>query len=446
MKQKISSKNKSTCAIICEFNPMHTGHIFLINKAKELTNSDYMIGIMSGNFSQRSEICVLDKYTRSEIATHNGLDLIINLPTCFCTNNAEVFALSSIKILNQIGLNFLAFGVETLNINAFFTLAKFMIDEPKEFKTKLKENLNTGLSYFNAYTKTIKENSSFFDNNMISDLVKILTRPNNTLALEYVKALIKTNSKIKPIFIQRVDNYNLNGIKENYVSANYIRKNLIENFFEKVSQFLPRNSHIFFKENLQKYSEIFDIKKPIVNANKLLSKTSKKSDNKTYNEYQIPNILKTLILYKIKSLNLNELKKIYSVSEGLENKIKNSAKQTNCFDVFYQSLITKRYKQNKINSILLNCLLEIDKETINKLYTIKNNIYAKILAINPKKREILSVINTKYLICRKKDIENAKLNSFNKKLVEIENTANIVYNLIFNTHLNENDWYNKTRL
>lgn len=142
-------------------------------------------------------------------------------------------------------------------------------------------------------------------------------------------------------------------------------------------------------------------------------------------------------------MSLQNLKQIYSVDEGLEYKLKNEASANNSFDDFYSSLQTKRYKQNKINSVLLNSLLNIDKKTIEKIYTTKTHIYVKILSINPKKHEILSKINTKYLISRKTDAINLHFNKFNKKLFEIENNANIVYNLAFKTSLNENDLYNK---
>ena len=150
--------NKKICAIICEYNPFHTGHKYLIEKTKEITDSDFFVGLMSGNFSQRSEPAILDKYTRAEIACQNGIDLVLNLPTAFCTNNAEVFALSSIKILNTLNINYLAFGMETVNEKATYTLANFLLNEPKNFKKELKNKLKKGISYNSAIQNTIKTN------------------------------------------------------------------------------------------------------------------------------------------------------------------------------------------------------------------------------------------------------------------------------------------------
>ena len=428
MKRQTIKNNSKICAIICELNPMHTGHKHLIDEARKITNCDYLIGLMSGNFSQRSEVCILDKYTRAKIAANNGMDMVLNFPTAFCTNNAEVFALSSIKILNQTKVDYLAFGVETTNEQAFYLLAKFMLNEPKEFKKKLKQNLKSGLAYFNAYTKTIFENQNLIKDN-VDVFLNILSKPNNTLALEYIKAIIKTKSTIKPIFVKRIDNYNSDEIKENFVGANFIRKNLIENSLSKVEKFLPENSINIFEENLNNIKNAF-------NKNLIIK------DEKVF---EIPQVLKTLIMYKLKFMTTKQISKIYGANEGIENRLKTEVSKTSNFDIFYKNILTKRYKQNRINSILLNSLLEIEKSTILKIYTTKTNIYIKILAINPKKRDILSKINAKYFILRKLDVQKLKLNKFNKKLFEIENSSNKVYNLIFKSSLIEEDLYNKMR-
>ena len=398
------------CAIICEYNPMHTGHKYLIEKAKEKTNASHMIGLMSGNFSQRSKPTILDKYTRAEIACKNGIDLMLNLPTIFCVNNAEIFALSSIKILNDLGVNFLAFGVETLSENSFFELANFLNKEPKVFKKLLKQNLKKGENYNQTLIKSLIQFKQNFSQILQQNLEDILTKPNNVLALEYIKSLLKTKSKIKPILIKRVDNYNENFVIQNFASSTKIREDLYNKNYSNCINFLPQNSAEYFK-NINLNLDLFN----------------------------------NLILYEIKTKNLSYLKQIYSVNEGLENKLKNEAEKTTNFDEFYKNINSKRYKQNKINAVLLNSLLGITNNLVKKIYTIKSNIYVKTLAINKQNSDILSKINLKYIIVRKNDINKIKYNSFNKKVFEIENKANAIYNLITNSKLLENDIYNKMR-
>ncbi len=398
------------CAIICEYNPMHTGHKYLIEKAKEKTNASYMIGLMSGNFSQRSKPTILDKYTRAEIACKNGIDLMLNLPTIFCVNNAEIFALSSIKILNNLGVNFLAFGVETLSENSFFELANFLNKEPKVFKKLLKQNLKKGENYNQTLIKSLIQFKQNFSQILQQNLEDILTKPNNVLALEYIKSLLKTKSKIKPILIKRVDNYNENFVIQNFASSTKIREDLYNKNYSNCINFLPQNSAEYFK-NINLNLDLFN----------------------------------NLILYEIKTKNLSYLKQIYSVNEGLENKLKNEAEKTTNFDEFYKNINSKRYKQNKINAVLLNSLLGITNNLVKKIYTIKSNIYVKTLAINKQNSDILSKINLKYVIVRKNDINKIKYDNYNKKVFEIENKANAIYNLITNSKLLENDIYNKMR-
>lgn len=396
-------------AVICEYNPMHTGHMNLINQVKQKSDCKYVVGLMSGNFNQRSQPCILDKYTRAKIACENGMDLVLNLPTTFCTNNAEIFALSSIKILNQFCIDYLAFGVETLNEKAFFSLAKFLNNEPRFFKNELKKNLKLGLSYNESLKKTLTENISLFENEIREDIINILTKPNNILALEYIKALYKTKSKITPIFIKRVDNYNNeNHVVENYVSSTFLRKKIEENNCDNINKYLPKNTLNLLQNSKLNYKLFHD-----------------------------------LILFNIKTKNSKELKQIYAVNEGFENLLLKEVSKTNDYDVFYKNISTKRYKSNKINAVLLNSVLGINKKLISKIYTIKSNIIVKILAINHKNSSVLSKFNNKLTITRKSDINKIRYNKFNKKLNEVENKANCLYNLIANTHLFENDLYNK---
>jgi len=403
MKQKFNK----VCAIICEYNPMHTGHIHLINKAKEITKCDIVLGLMSGNFSQRAKPCVLNKYTRAKIAVDNGLDFVVNFPTAFCINNAEIFALSAIKILNQLRVTHLAFGVETLNEEAFYALAKFLLNEPLKFKKLLKEKLKDGNNYSATLYDALKENLFYFNESLQSDILKIITRPNNILALEYIKALIKTKSKILPVLIERVDNFNNNKIINNFVSSSYIRQNLDKNF-KKIEKYLPKNSISYFNKNS------VDV-----------------------------NLFNNIKFYNLKTFEIKKLKNIYGVTEGLENRLLNLANNTNNFENFYNTLTTRRYKNSRLNSVLLNCLLNVDKYLIKKLYTTKFNIKLKVLALNPKNKQILSKIDSKNLILRKSDMQKLKFNNFNKKIMQIENKANSLYNVIAKTNLIELDYYNK---
>ena len=167
-------------AIICEFNPFHNGHAYLIKRAKELYACDGVICIMSGNFTQRGDICVLDKYTRARHAILGGADCVIQLPSPFAVAPAEIFASGAIKILSSIPeITAVAFGCENDDKEKFIRAAELLIDESESFKNALNENLARGESYIKSYA------AAFCGCGGNEELV---TNPNNILALEYVKA------------------------------------------------------------------------------------------------------------------------------------------------------------------------------------------------------------------------------------------------------------------
>ena len=184
--------------IITEFNPFHKGHEYIISKAKEITNADYCIIITSGNFVQRGEPSFVDKYTKTYIALNHGADLVIELPVQFATASAEYFATSAITILNNLGIvDYLVFGTEIDDIHILEKTADILIDEPLEYKETLKNELKNGFSFPKARSVAL---SKVLENENIA----FIEQPNNILGLEYIKALKKLNSTIKPIGIKRI--------------------------------------------------------------------------------------------------------------------------------------------------------------------------------------------------------------------------------------------------
>ena len=135
------------CAIICEYNPFHNGHLYQLREAKRLSGADALLCIMSGNFVQRGEAAIMDKYTRAKHAVLAGADVVIELPTIFATSNAELFAKGAISILSTIpNVDTLCFGAENANKTAFYLAARYLNDEPEEVSQKIKETAATGVS------------------------------------------------------------------------------------------------------------------------------------------------------------------------------------------------------------------------------------------------------------------------------------------------------------
>ncbi|MDD4211243.1 MAG: nucleotidyltransferase family protein [Clostridia bacterium] len=405
-------------AIICEYNPLHNGHLHQMQQTKLMTGADGILCIMSGNFTQRAESTIIDKYARAKIAILCGADIVVGLPTPYSTNNAEVFGLAAVKIANSFkNVKWLSFGMEEPNLNLLDELANFFVKEADDYKLILKEFLKSGLSFNESRIKAVE---SFINNKKISfsdnkKALELLTMPNNILALEYVKSLKQISSNILPVAIKRVgSNYTDKQLQNTYSSATAIRKTIFENFdLKKASLSLPKYSYIELKNYITKNG--------LINAQKL-------------NE---------LVLYKMRTTDKQQLKQLYNMGEGLENRLKSVALSTQNAKEFIEEIQTRRYKNSRINSILLNAVLNINKSVVIKIYKVQKLPFIKVLAINTSNKQLLSELKcSSKLILRKNDIKSLKQTTFTKELIEAENNANAVYNLLIGKNvIKANDIY-----
>lgn len=184
--------------IIAEYNPFHNGHLYHLLTAKEKAEAETVVAVIGGNFTQRGETSIIDKWTKAEMALTNGADLVIELPTLYAVSSAENFADGAIKILNSLNvINSVAFGAETEDINKLNIVANLLYNEPKEFKEFLVESLDKGNSFPKAREDAIIK--------YLNDKTykAILSEPNNILAIEYLKSLKKHKSRMNPICIKR---------------------------------------------------------------------------------------------------------------------------------------------------------------------------------------------------------------------------------------------------
>ncbi len=372
------------CSIIAEYNPLHNGHIKQLSYVKNVIKPDYTIVIMSGNFTQRGENAVINKYKRAFHAIKAGADAVIELPTVFSTQSAEFFASGAIKLINSLPFEkSVCFGAECGDINALTALAKYLVFESKEQSEIIKTELKKGTSLLKAREIAILKTTG-----IDSD---ILIKPNNVLAIEYLKAIIKNGYDIEPIVIKREGDYNQTELssKEN-PSATAIRQAILNKNFENLQGFTPD----YVLNDLP--SALPDFDKVILSS--LLSSTKA------------------------------ELGKIEGCTEGLENRIKEYAPKSLTLTELLSKVSTKRYTTARIRRILLSNALKIDKKLITS--ALKSKLYLKVLAISKNKPEILSVLsNAKFpLITRKSDIKN--LTKASKKVFEKDVFANQVYSLV----------------
>jgi len=380
------------CAIICEYNPFHNGHLYQLNEAKKLSKADAIVCFMSGNFVQRGESALLDKYTRAKHAVLSGADVVIELPTVFATSNAELFARGAIQLISAIpSVKTLAFGAENVDKLAFISASRYLNNEPEEVSKNIKASLALGVSYAKARTQAY---AGFIP-------MDLLCSPNNILGLEYTRALQRKNSDVDILPIQRIGGgYTEETLQPKYSSATAIRKHLEDTTALKdsvpayVLEDLPSSQEQRILEKIEKYA--------------LLSRTSE------------------------------EIARVCDCSEGLENALKKASQSAEPLET---ALTSARYTASRIRRIALQNLLQIDETLIRQ--SLESDLYLRVLAVKENRSDVLSVLSESKspLIIRAHD-EN-KLNDVAKRCFEKDVFAEKVYSLINSMQMTDKSIFTK---
>ena len=320
--------------IICEYNPFHNGHLYHINKIKEMFSNPLIILVMSGNYTQRGNLSILNKWDKTEIALDNGVDIVVELPFEFASQGSDIFAKGAISILKELKCEYLVFGSESNDIVKLNTLAS--IQNKVEYNYEVSKFIKTGISYPKAASKAL-----------IHLHGEEIDAPNDILGLCYIREIQKQNAKITPLTIKRTNDFNGKDLNSNIISANLIRKNI-----DKIvlSKYVPKNA-------IRNYYKI---------------------DYFNYLKYKI--------------LSSNDLSIYLGVDEGIENKLKNEINNSNTLDEFILDIKSKRYTYNKISRMLVHILTGYTKEENKKRKDIK---YIRILGFNKNGRSYLNSIKKK---------------------------------------------------
>lgn len=363
--------------IIAEYNPLHNGHLYHLNKVKEMFKDATIIVVLGGNFLQRGEISILDKWDKTALALEYGADLIIELPFSFATQAADIFAKGSINILNNLKVDYIVFGSECNDVTKLTKLAKTM--NTLAYQRQIKKYLDLGFNYPLASGKALE---------LITD--NKIDAPNDILGLAYIREIIKIKAKIKPITIQRTNNYHDKALKNKITSATSIREGLKRG--QNIKKYVPSKTYQLLKKetNIDNY---FDLLK-----------------------YQIVN-------------NAERLKEFLGVDEGIEHKIIANINKVNSVDELILKIKSKRYSYNRISRMLIHILLGFTKDQAKKL----NNItYIRVLGFNKKGQE--------YLKRTKKDINLPIITTYSKysdNMLKLEEKASSIYYLIKQLELKE---------
>ncbi len=383
--------------IIAEYNPFHNGHLYQLQKSKKELNPDYSVCVMSGNFCERGDTSIIDKWSKAETALKCGFDLVVELPALYSISSAENFAEGALKILNTFGKDVtLSFGSECGDIDILNNIANVLCDEPKEFTTILTHELSKGLSYPKA-----RENALLLYLNDVRKYANILSSPNNILGIEYLKAIKKLKSKIIPYTIKRIDSgYNSLKVKDRLASATAIRNLLKSN--EDVKKLMPTPAYNILLDN--------------INHGKMVSDIS---------------VFEKEIIYTLRKMSLEEIANLQDVTEGLENSIKQAANSCNNLEDLINSIKSKRYTRSRIQRILLYSILNITKKDIQDSYKVKP--YIRVLGVSQKGKTLLSEISNRkskntVVTSVKKFMDNNN-NKILKNMMEKDIFASNIYTL-----------------
>ncbi len=376
------SKENKISGIICEFNPLHKGHDYIIRQMKR---DNFVVCVMSGNFVQRGEVAIIDKWARAKLAVLSGADLVLELPVGVSTSTAQNFSLGSVKILNALGcVDSLCFGSECGSIENLITISDVILSE--KFKDTIKVYLDDGISFATAREKAVAH--------IMGDKYQgELSGSNNILGVEYINALSITKSKIKPTTIKRLGAKHDEACDSGFTSAMDIRRKIAggDNFDDLMAVLPPHTFDEFYE---------------------LISKG--------HAPCSISN-LETAILCKLRSMTKPEFGKLFDISEGLENKLYKSVRTAKTLDELYDTVKSKRYSHARIRRIVLHAFLGIDK-------TMCSPTYIKILAMSKNGSEILKKAKPKLpIIGKASDIKN--LSAKARKMYELECKSDDIYAL-----------------
>ena len=359
--------------LVTEYNPFHNGHLYHLNKAMELTGADISVAVMSGDFVQRGELAVLDKYTRTSMALNSGVNLVIELPVDYAVSSAESFAAGALKVLNYIKADSIAFGSESGDIERLSKLAHILCDNEDTLYKEISKYTANGISYAAARQKVVEKLTD-------KDTAAMLTSSNNILAVEYLKAIIKNNYAIKPYTVQRQgDAYNDTDIRSDYASATALRGNLKA---DNISKYIPVKAGLILSSNAN-YIYPDDITEVLFT--RLLDILFASNYDKNVfieNVMQYPDVSKEIAGRLYKSAMDMITRTVPQRSESKDNGVFS-------FGSLCEHIKTKEVPLSRIKRALVRITLGLDKKHMKKY---SNAPYIRVLGFDKKGQEYLSYI------------------------------------------------------
>lgn len=337
---------KISC-VISEFNPFHNGHRYLMQKQRE-NGATHIAAIMSGSFVQRGECAVLNKFDRAQSAVQNGVDLVLELPTVWACAAAPVFARGGVSVIKSMGVaDSVFFGSECGDTGLITDCAKALLSD--EFKAVFQSSINGAPSYAAAVQSAVRQTAG-------EECGEILSSPNNLLAVEYVKELIAQNVGIKAETVSRTGAEHDSSVSSGeFASASILREKISDLNF--IRNFVPQNTIPIFEQAME---------------------TGDTADMQS---------LEKIIMYSLRTASLEKLRQLPDVSEGLENRLKQSLDGSKSLDEVIGKAVCRRYSAPRIRRALCSLILGIDRQMQSEMPP-----YIRVLGLNSRGSEILRLM------------------------------------------------------
>ncbi|GGH16778.1 nucleotidyltransferase [Paenibacillus segetis] len=359
--------------LIVEYNPLHNGHAYHFAEAKRHTGSDGVIAVMSGNFLQRGEPALVDKWARTEMALQLGVDLVLELPVAYAAQPAEWFAYGAVALLEATGVTtHLCFGSEAGELQDLIPLAEHLADESEALRVALAKQLATGASYPAAFAAAAAETLAVAGINRGRDtaITTLLAQPNNSLGLQYLIALRRLRSSIEPVTIRRTnsDYGDTEPRSASIASATAVRKLIGTSGIESISPYVPR----FTVDILER--EFTAGRGPV-----------------TWENFTQP------LFHRLLLSSPEELAEHHEMTEGLQYRIKKSLYELKdpSVSALLQELKTKRYTLTKLQRTLLHVLLQNKRSALSRSALTEGPGYLRVLGFSETGREILKTMKKK---------------------------------------------------
>ncbi|MGD6848667.1 nucleotidyltransferase [Rossellomorea aquimaris] len=375
--------------VVVEYNPFHNGHLHHLRETRIASGADVVVAVMSGHFLQRGEPALVSKWARTRMALEAGVDVVIELPYCFATQHAEIFSRGAISLLDSIGCESFCFGSEDGDIDTFEKTVLFIEANRERYNTYIRRFIQDGMSYPSALAKAFQTLGN-------GDSVIDLSKPNNILGFHYMEARNQIHSTLKAYTITReaAGYHDQHFSSPSIASATSIRKSI----------FSSEGDH-----NIDSYL-------PSTSVSQLTQYQLEYGGFHRWENYW------TILQYKLLASSREELKDIYEIEEGIENRMMECVKTSTSFKEFMTKLKTKRYTWTRLQRMLLHILTNTRKEEMRSRHISPS--YIRLLGMNKTGRE--------FIHSKKKEMPLpliSKLSSANQSEIELDVRAAEIFSL-----------------